>query len=179
MTEIDVKLAPGCFGGALLYRASASECSTCVFASRCAPLSATRLAGVRAKLGIKLPKSGTRQGQVTSPVKKEAGTGMALPQKVQELMERVERAGIKITEALRAGKNPFAGNDAFKLLRVTCAVLLIRQTSGIERSTLQAQMAKAFNWKDGTASAQMGQTIQLLEAVGAITNVNGILMLKR
>lgn len=48
--EISTDLAPGCFGSALTYRADATECLQCMFASRCQPIHVDSVALLTAAL---------------------------------------------------------------------------------------------------------------------------------
>jgi hypothetical protein len=48
--QLDIKLAPGCFGGPLLFRAGAKECVACPFMERCGPIATERLIALRKNL---------------------------------------------------------------------------------------------------------------------------------
>ncbi|WP_448035165.1 hypothetical protein [Bradyrhizobium liaoningense] len=49
--DLDVSLAPGCYGMSMCYREGTPECSTCPFAASCGPLAARQLAMLRADGG--------------------------------------------------------------------------------------------------------------------------------
>jgi len=55
--EPSEEFAPGCFGVAILFKASSIECKSCVFAARCEPLAATRWAALRSKEAERLEKT--------------------------------------------------------------------------------------------------------------------------
>jgi hypothetical protein len=46
----DLELAPGCYGGALLFKADSKECRPCPFAATCGPKSAAMLARIKTEL---------------------------------------------------------------------------------------------------------------------------------
>ena len=172
----DLHLAPGCFGSALTYKESQVECQTCPFAERCKPISEARMERLRAKLGIavKPAKPVVERKQIV----KDAGV-MTLPKKVEELMERIDRAGIKITESLREGRNPFADKKKPAFLLVACHLLLHLSGNQISRQGLCEAFMKKFEWSEGTAAAHALQASQLLVAVGAATETDGRISLKR
>lgn len=171
MTVLDLSLAPGCFGLGMVYRAEAKECVSCPFQAQCAPLATTRLATVRAELGI------VERKKVSRPTRAETATAGAMtdyPKKVVELMERIDRAGIKVTEMLAARQNPFKSSPAF--MRVTCHLLL--GLGSIKRDLLQRALMSKLEWSEGTAAAHAMQASQLLQALGAATEANGIITLR-
>lgn len=171
MTVIDLSLAPGCFGLGMVYRDSAKECISCPFQAQCAPLAATRLTAVRTELGIVERKKVSRPKPVeTAP----AGALTDYPKKVIELMERIDRAGIKVTEMLAARQNPFRSSPVF--MRVTCHLLL--GLGSIRRDVLQRALMSKLEWSEGTATAHAMQASQLLQALGAATEANGIITLR-
>ena len=167
---IDESQAPGCYGSALTYDMGSAECSQCMFAAQCGPKSAERMKYLREKLN--LPMSKEKAKPIMAPVARPME--MAMPKKVLELLERIERAGIRVTEALSKGQNPFM-KPAF--LRVTCH-LLLHLKDGIDTPTLAMALAKKLEWQPGTASAHAIQARQALIALGAAEEINGKLRLK-
>jgi hypothetical protein len=171
--------APGCYGSALTFKPDALECKGCMFAARCGPLSAERLDALRARLGI-TGVPAPRKARVTLSDIATAGPTLTnvLPKKVAELMERLERAGIKVTESFARGENPFTekGKPAFLLIT---AHLLLNLQRGLGREELVRAYQKKLNWSLGTATAHAAQACQLLVALGAATEANGQLHLKR
>lgn len=167
---IDETQAPGCYGSALTFDVGSAECSQCMFASQCGPKSEARMRYLREKLQLPMPKIKSK-----APVDVQArAVEMSLPKKVVELLERIERAGIRVTESLKAGHNPFI-KPAF--LRVTCH-LLLHLKDGIDTPTLTTALARKLDWQTGTAAAHAIQARQALIALGTAEELNGRLKLK-
>ena len=167
---IDESQAPGCYGSALTYDMGSAECSQCMFAGQCGPKSAERMKYLREKLN--LPMAREKPKPVLAPVARP--TEMTLPKKVEALLDRLERAGIRVTEALAKRENP-QGMPAF--LRVACH-LLLHLKDGIDTPTLAMALAKKLDWQPGTAAAHAIQARQALIALGAAEEHNGRLRLK-
>ncbi|MCP1540015.1 hypothetical protein [Methylorubrum extorquens] len=172
-------LRPGCYGFALSFRAEAPECIACPFAADCEQAGAEQLARRRAELGIvvKEKKPKVMRAPRVAPADGHATAVLTdgLPKKVEELLTRIERAGIRVTEALAKRENPFTASPQF--LRVTCHLLLNMQ-AGIDRKTLKVAFEKKLGWSEGTAAAHATQAFQALTALGAATEQNGRLVLK-
>ncbi|AMB48375.1 hypothetical protein [Methylobacterium sp. AMS5] len=178
----DIALAPGCYGFALSFKEGSPECSTCPFAGRCQAIGAEQLARRRAELGIVAPVKRTRTpSPAPAPVAAATAAPGALtsemPKKVAELLARIERMGIKVTEALAEGRNPFAGTK-IGFLAVACH-LMMKLDQGVERALLIKAFQQKLNWSEGTAAAHATQAFQALEALGAASNSNGRLTLMR
>lgn len=167
---IDETQAPGCYGSALTFDVGSAECSQCMFAAQCGPKSEARMRYLREKLQLPMPKPKAKQVINTQPQVVE----MSLPKKVVELLERIERASVRVTESLAAGRNPFI-KPAF--MRVTCH-LLLHLKDGIDTPTLTMALAKKLEWQTGTAAAHAIQARQALIALGAAVEHNGKLKLK-
>lgn len=163
--------APGCFGSALAFDPSTSFCSSCVFKGECEPVHTTNLIALRNKLGIKHKEEASRL--VT---KEPKSINPALPAKVQALLDKIDEGGFNIVESLRRGVNPF--QEKFQFLRVACHLLLKVQFP-ISRETLKMAFITKFNWAEDTAAHHVRMTFQLLEHVGAVTNNDGKISLKR
>lgn len=172
----DISHAPGCFGSALMYRPVSNECGTCMFREACAPISAERLARIRAKYDIRPRKVAQTAPIPALPPGTEAF--VANPKKVEELMGRLERAGISITDKLAKGINPFAELKRPVFLNIACH-LLLRLTSGLHRDTLRTAYEQKLGWSKATAAAHALQVFQLLVALDAATDTNGTLQLRR
>lgn len=172
MTELDPSLAPGCYGSALIHRPETPECRTCAFKASCGPLAAISLANLRAKYGVSVapPKPKVEKPQVT------AGAETGLPAKVQQMIERIERAGISVTDKLARGENPFTAKPAF--LRVACH-LFLRLPNGISREQLTEAFMVKMNWTKGTAQPHAAIATQMLVAMGALEHANGLYRLRR
>lgn len=168
----DTSHAPGCFGSAMTFSEDAAECRGCIFASKCAPLSNERRQAMRARLGLDPEPTPKR----TVRARGAEMTG-GLPKKVAALLERFEQAGIKITDALRANRNPFEEHRPV-FMRLTCH-LLLRLPDGFSRMNLMTAFQRKLNWSEGTASAHVSQAIAVLTALDLIENLNGTIKLKR
>jgi hypothetical protein len=155
--------APGCFGSPLTYKSDSVECSPCPFKEQCGDFSSKSLKHLRDQLGIPIPKK-----QRAFEAQEEGSIGMApppVPKKVQELLDRFERSGLKITDALIEGRNPFKSKPEF--MRVTCH-LLLNLKCGINQEMLRCAFQIKMEWTQGTAVSHAKQAIQTLEALGAI-----------
>lgn len=178
MDNFDQAAAPGCYGIGLIYSADAVECKSCPFATRCGPLSIEQLGRIRAELGIPEPKA---PPNYAAKVKDGLGGQRlieGLPKKVMELVESIDRAGIRVVDALRQGINPFETKFAF--MKITCHLLLHpKMKDGVPRDVLrQAFMSKLDN-SAGTADARVIQAMQTLKALGAVDYNNGVIRLRR
>lgn len=174
----DLSLAPGCFGLAMTYRDDARECGACPFASACAPLAAENLAILRAELGIKEPAP--KPAKPAKPISKVAIAATlanpAIPKKVLTQLDRAERNGIVIMAALARGENPFKGKKP-AFLNIACH-LLLRIKAGISREVLVQCFEQKLGHSHLTAVSHAKQAVQVLEAVGAAQELNGLITLK-
>ncbi len=171
-------LRPGCFGYALSFREDAAECISCPFAAECQAVGAAQLLRRREELGIKEKPTKPKVVRQPKPPAQIHATGVlteGLPKKVEELLGRIERAGISVTAALARGENPFTTSPAF--LRVTCH-LLLHMRAGIDRTTLKTAFVRKLGWSEGTAAAHATQAFQALTALGAAAESNGRLTLR-
>lgn len=162
--EPEQELAPGCFGSAMTYKATARECRECPFVASCAPLSERRLAELRRKLGIVLPF------RRPSDLKE-------ISVKAQALVNKIRQRNIAVVEVLRNGVNPFGAGEGFTFLRVTCH-LLLRFPQGITRETLRDALMRKLKWTHGTATAHVVQAVQALTSLNAIVESHGRIKLK-
>jgi hypothetical protein len=141
-TELDLSLAPGCYGNGLLFDAAAAVCGACPFVGRCGPEGAQRLAASRERLGLVPPPSN----------------------ELRSLMQAIECAGINVVEALRCGQNPFQRNPQF--LRIACH-LLLRKQDGVSRDVLARVFEQRLGWSGSKARQHALVTMQFMQAVGA------------
>lgn len=169
-------LAPGCFGRALTYKAESAECSSCKFAELCGPRSIERTNRIREELGLnaKPAKAAVPKIKKTEP-HNPLFTG--LPVKVVDLLRRFERAGIRLTDNLRNGTNPIP-KDSVGFMRVACH-LLLKRPEGLDRRYLRSAFMQHFGWTEGTAAAHAAQACQVLVAVGAVSESNGVIQLRK
>jgi hypothetical protein len=171
---LEISGAPGCYGMGTLFKAESNECSTCPFGATCGPKAALQLERIRAEMGI-VVKVAPPKRLVKNPTVSPTALALNLPKKVAELMTRIDAAGIKVTEALAQGLNPFTTRPSF--LRVTCH-LLLKLPMGISRDLLCTCFMSKLNWSKGTADAHVIQAVQYLKAVGAANEVDGSLRLR-
>ncbi len=166
--------APGCFGSALCFQAGSPECSSCPFQGACQPAAQRRTQELRTLLGLALKEPRLKK-PIMPPVAPDAAQ-RTLPKKVEELLGRIERAGIRVTDSLNAGLNPFAKGPTF--LKMACH-LLLRMPEGFTRQQLQQGLMTKLAWTQATANAHATQACQLLIAVGAAKLINGKLVRKQ
>lgn len=177
MVELDVSMAPGCYGISLLHREGSNECRTCPFAPQCAPIARAQLVALRAELGIK-PASVkvSKAGPSVSPTPSSSALSTRMPVKVQELVDSIERAGIKVCEALSRGINPFHGK--FPFMYVACHMLLKAKHEGIARERMSKAFENTLHIGKGTADAYAAQAVRALKEIGAINESNGLARLR-
>lgn len=168
---IDETQAPGCYGSALTYDMGSAECSQCMFAAQCGPKSAERMRYIREKLN--LPERKTTRRQVVTPAKPQP-VEMSLPKKVVELLDRIDRAGIKVTERLKRRENPFVTP---RFMKIACQVLLL-YPQGISLAALIEIYVRKLGWNKKTAAAHAVQARHALIALGAAEEHNDKLRLK-
>ncbi|MBO6508745.1 MAG: hypothetical protein JJ979_09760 [Roseibium sp.] len=163
MTDAAEMNRPGCFGSALCYKPAHPECHHCIYATACAPEAQKRLENLRDQFGIRVPKRRTLpvSEQVTADGLKMIGE---VPVKVAEFLGRCDRANIKITEALREGRNPFEKKPIH--MRIACH-LLLKATDGVDLKVLKQVLQKKLGWEELTANSYVIQACQTLIAVGA------------
>lgn len=170
----DIPNAPGCFGSALCFRVESPECQVCAFAQQCAPVSIENLELLRDQFGItiKQKRKPRRPAQVTDDGLKLIGE---LPVKVQEILERCDRLGIRITESLRERRNPFPARPLH--LRLLCH-LLLKLPDGIDQRVLESLYRKKLGCTEITSESYASQAVKTLMAVGAVEQNGSRVFLK-
>jgi hypothetical protein len=176
---IDLSLAPGCYGMSMCYRDGTAECGTCPFAASCKPLAEQQLAMLRAELGVVMPEHKSAEkplkiAALASPAVMELTNG--LPKKVAAWIAYIEREGIKVTEALTKGENPFRGKRP-PFMAITCH-LLLKLPQGVSRDLLARCLQEKLSWSAETTAAHVTQVRQILTALGAIDEVDGMIKLR-
>jgi hypothetical protein len=171
------RFAPGCFGGALTYNPAGMECKSCAFAADCSVISVARTNRLRAELGLAVDKPKTvKKPAASAPVSSASPTMTAsLPKKVQDLLGRIERSGVKVAETLAKGENPF---PTIGFLKLTAHVLL-KRPEGVDRQMLRTCLEHKFGWGEASAAPHATQAFQVLIALGVATETNGRLVLKK
>ena len=142
---------------------------TCPFKDRCHPIAKASREAMLARLR---PKTVAKPAEAAAP----GPTGSALPKKVMEWMQRIERAGIQVAESIRGGRNPFKPGQC-KHLYIACQFLLGCK-GGFYRSLLQKQLEKHCGWSEGTAAAHALQAVQILKAYHIADEVNGVVKMR-
>ncbi len=162
MTSIP-NFSPGCYGSALGYQSDSPICKNCPFREGCLPLHEQNLASLRAQFGI-TPKQKAVKASTARPT--PAAGALALPSKVQALVDKLDAANLRIGEKLAKGENPFEGKVPF--LQVACH-LLLRLGRPVPRSLLSQALMQKFEWQQNTADAHARMAFQALAHIGIIT----------
>lgn len=179
MTDIP-HFAPGCFGSALAYKDEDSVCMGCVFKAQCQPIHLEARAALRARLGIKLPEEikAARPAVTKVEFKDQSPEALALPIKVQELINKLDEGGYNVIENMRAGINPFGA--AMKHMKIACHLLLrMPLDKGIDQGLLTTMFVKHLGWAENTSAAQARQVVQALTHIGLVDNNQGTIFLRR
>lgn len=162
-------LAPGCFGSALAFDASAPVCSICKFSASCKVLHEENMEALRDRMGLQIKKVTKKPGRPA------AANGMTPAKKVLEWVDVIEKKGIKVTEAFREGRNPFDG-QGIVFMRIVGHMLL---KGRVNRGDLSMAFQKLLKWQDSTADAHARIGLQVLAHIGAIDLVDGAATLRR
>jgi hypothetical protein len=176
----NLALAPGCFGLAMTYEEAARECMACPFASACKPLAEANLVTLRAELGIEAAKPKATIKEKPAAVAVVNPTVLVdgpTPKKVITHIERLDRLRIAITPALARGENPFKPSHKQTFLRIACH-LLLKVRAGITRDFLVQCFVQKLGHSQKTAESHALQAVQILTAVGAAHETNGLFQLK-
>lgn len=168
------QFAPGCFGSALTYREGDMVCRRCPFAKACGDEHLVAMERLRERLGIVVKPR--RKKPVEAKEEIADPSRLALPNKVQKLLERLDKEAFDVVAKLRRGENPFLTTLPF--MAVACH-LLIKLDGPLSQTLLAAAMVKKLGWKDVTASAHARMALQALEHVGAITLTDGMAVMRR
>ena len=167
------EFSPGCFGSALAFREDIPVCLSCNFREQCKPIHIDNLAKLREHYGIKVAVPRIKRAPVVVSTDESL---LRLPKKVRELVERIDRSSIRITENLMKGLNPF--ETEFPFMRVACH-LLLRLDRPINQKLLSAAFMKKMNWLEGTADSHARMAIYILVHVGAVDHIDGQISLRK
>lgn len=166
--------APGCFGSALAFQESHPLCASCQFVTDCKPLHEVNLAHLKKECHIQDRRSFT----MNSPSAGNPNPGArVLTKKVREYLDKIEKAGIRITEGLSQGVNPF-DPKVMSFMHVA-AHLLLRLKEPVQSRTLALAFTRRFNCGESTAEAYVRITTQILRHVGAVDVMDGGMILRR
>jgi hypothetical protein len=180
MTEqLDLTLAPGCFGLAMTFKAAARECQACPFASACQPRAEANLAALRRELGIEPPPAPKKvMEKLVQHTVNEVTIDATTPKKVMSHLDRLERLKIAVKPALARGENPFKKGDKTLFMRVACHALL-KLREGVRRDFLVTCFMQKLGHTRKTAESHATQAIQILTSIGAATETGGLVQLTR
>lgn len=180
MTDIP-HFAPGCFGSALAFKEDDSVCMGCVFKAECQPIHLEARAALRARLGIKLPEEikAARPAKPKVEFLDQSEAALALPVKVQELVDKLDRGGYDVVNKLQAGENPFGAS--LKFMKVAAHLLLgfAKANRPLDAEVLTTAFVKTLGWQESTAQAHTRMAIQALTHIGAVDNLQGKIVLRR
>lgn len=171
--------APGCFGSPLVYSTSDMVCANCRFFAECGETNKVTREKLRQLLGMsKVPDFQAMRRERVKPVAAQPvdESGMVLPRKVRELIERLDRDQLDIKGSLSRGVNPFPKGKA-DFLRLFCHLLL--KLPRLPRDTLETAFMQALGHQSSTAKANARMAFAALEHIGAIEIVDGIATIRR
>lgn len=173
--------APGCFGSALAYKDGDSVCMGCVFQAQCQPVHVEARIALRQRLGIKTPEEIKAEKQPVAKVvfKDQSPEALALPKKVQELVDKLDRGGYNVVESLKSGQNPFGAAMPFMKIAAHLLLALAPRQKTIDRDLLTTAFVSKLGWQENTAEAHARMAIQALTHIGAVENMDGAIILRR
>jgi hypothetical protein len=133
---------------------------------------------LRAELGVVVPerKQAEKPAQAAAIVPPKMEYTNGLPKKVAAWIAYIEREGIKVTEGLTKGENPFKGKRP-SFLAIACH-LLLKLPEGVNRDLLTRSFQQKLSWSPDTTAAHVTQARQILMAIGAVDDIDGILKLR-
>lgn len=179
MTTIP-QFAPGCFGSALAFKEDDSVCQGCVFKAQCEPVHVEARVALRARLGIpSLQEVKAAAAAPKAAFKDQSPEALALPKKVQELVDKLDRGGYNVVESLKRGENPFGASMPFMKIAAHLLLALAPRNKSIDRDLLTTAFVSKLGWQENTAEAHARMAIQALTHIGAVTNDNGAILLRR
>jgi hypothetical protein len=174
MTTIPA-FAPGCFGSALAYQEGHPVCSSCMFAVQCVPLHQENLARLRQTCRI-----AERPKQPAAQKAERPAAGMLATSKVEAFIEKMERSGVKVTEAFAKGENPFREKGP-KMMSIAAQLLLklTEHRRPLSHDMLVHAYMRAMSVNDKTAKFYAGLAMKFFNHVGAVETVDGAILLRR
>ena len=176
MNAVIPPFSPGCFGSALAYEDTAPVCTACTFAEKCRPLHEHNLELLRERVGVKGKGSKTAKNPLAQKPAADPAA-LTVPKKVQALVDKLDSSGLRITEKLSRGVNPFADTQGMGYLKIA-AHLLLRLKAPLDRQTLAYAYQTKLGWTEGTADSHARMTIQALTHIGAVRNIDGLITVK-
>lgn len=169
--------APGCFGSALAFEETAPVCAVCKFADGCRPLHERNLAVLRERVGVRGKGSKKAKNPLASQPAAHPAE-MTLPKKVQALVEKLDSSNLRVTENFAKGVNPFATQPGMGFLKIA-GHLLLKLRQPLDRATLAYAFQAKLGWTAGTADSHARMAIQALTHIGAVSNIDGLITLRR
>lgn len=183
MTTIP-QFAPGCYGSALAFKEDDSVCMGCVFKAQCQPVHIEARAALRTRLGIVTPEE-AKIAKAAAPAapkaafKDQSAAALALPKKVQELVDKLDRGGYNVVESLKNGQNPFGAALPYMKIAAHLLIALAPRGKSIDRQLLTTAFVSKLGWQENTSEAHARMAIQALTHIGAVDNIDGAIILRR
>ncbi len=181
MSDMNVPfLAPGCFGSALMFKATDMVCSACPFHTDCGVKHEVALALLRQQLGVTVAQKSVKQEVVHRPAPHpaEEPVAMTMPKKVKELIERFDRGSYDIVAQMQKGINPFVNLPGLKFMKIACHMIMKTDRHPATQKFLQAGMIHALHHTEATAAAHARMALQALLHIGAIEQTDGVYRVK-
>lgn len=166
------EFSPGCFGSAVTFKRTDMICTACVFCSACEPVHLASKLALQQKLGVVLHQTPAKEKIKPEPINP---TRIVLPEKVQRLIETIDKGGFNIIQSLKEGRNPF--DLKFPYLAVFCHMLM-RANAPFSRDLLQAAYTTRLRVSPAVARENAAIAIVVLMHVGAVRSVDGNLSLR-
>lgn len=167
--------APGCYGSALAFDGESPVCQSCKFAQTCKVLHMENLAELRNRMGVKSKRANAKP-VVQQPT--SAPAALTVPKKVQEIVDKLERAKIRVTEGFAEGRNPFMALQGANFLKIA-GHLLLKMDRPLDRQTLSFAYQQKLDFTEGTADSHARMAMQALIHIGAVHNIDGLIALRR
>jgi hypothetical protein len=167
------EFSPGCYGSVLGFKKTDMICGACVFNAQCEVAHTVNTERMRLLLGVKTPPP-FMQPEVEEP-KLIDPSRMALPKKVQALLDKLDQGGYDIAGKLRAKLNPFGAS--LPHMAVACH-LLLKLNRPLDRELLVTSLMAKLKWSRATAEEQARVVNYALIHTGAVTSQDGVISLK-
>jgi len=172
VSSIIPNYAPGCFGSAIAFQKAELTCKSCSFMGNCGPVALHNAQLLRAKFGIAEPAF---KPVLKAPEVVEDRPAFRLPQRVQNLLDKLDNGNFDVVGKLQRGENPF--DKTMPTLRVACH-LLLRLKRPIDRETLTMAYVSHLKLQPETARIYARVAIYALTHVGAVISNDGLISLK-
>lgn len=146
-------------------------CGACAFRSQCEPAHLVAKAALRSHFGIEIKRRRSTSIAATLPAPGEDD----MPHKIVTLLHNINATGIDIKVALQSGVNPFS--STLKFMAIACH--LVMKMPKVNAGLIAQGCVKMLGCQQATAETYAKQAIIVLTHVGAVSNTNGVISLKR